>query len=183
MNKTNMSVKTQDMITTGMSAALLAVFTQLAIPSPSGVPMTLQTFMVALLGVVLGAKRGLFAVLIYLLIGFVGVPVFTNFQGGPGVFFGKTGGFLFGFPIMVMLCGIRIFHQKLSQKVSRILMIMLGFAGLLLCHLLGILQFHFVTKMDMRSAWLLVSLPYIGKDLVSVVLAYLAGNKIKKRLP
>lgn len=89
-----------------MFAAVLAVMSQIAIPMPSGVPMTLQTFAVALAGAVLGWKLGALSALVYLLLGAAGVPVFSGMSGGLGVLLGKTGGFIFGFIFMALLCGL-----------------------------------------------------------------------------
>ncbi|MCA5010971.1 biotin transporter BioY, partial [Clostridioides difficile] len=65
-----------------MFAAVLAVISQLSIPMPTGVPITIQIFGVALIGTVLGWKLGFLATLIYILLGAVGLPVFSNFRGG-----------------------------------------------------------------------------------------------------
>ena len=81
----------------GLFAAVLAVLSQLAIPMPGAVPLTLQTFGVALCAYVLGWKLGTLSYLIYFLLGLAGVPVFSNFTGGIGKLFGPTGGFLIGF--------------------------------------------------------------------------------------
>ena len=94
-------LSTKSIILVGMFAAVLAVMSQIAIPMPSGVPMTLQTFAVALAGAVLGWKLGALSALVYLLLGAAGVPVFSGMSGGLGVLLGKTGGFIFGFIFMV----------------------------------------------------------------------------------
>ena len=75
---------TKTMIITAMFAAVIAVLAQIAFPLPSGVPVTLQTFAVALTGVVLGAKLGTISTFIYILLGAVGVPVFSGLNGGLG---------------------------------------------------------------------------------------------------
>ncbi len=85
--------------------AITAVMAQLAIPMPGGVPMTLQTLAVTLAGVILGQQRGTISMVVYLLIGAVGVPVFSSFTGGAGVLIGPTGGFLWSFPAMALIIG------------------------------------------------------------------------------
>ena len=92
--KKKMSAK--DMAFTGMFAAVIAVLSQIAIPLPSGVPVTLQTFAVALAGYTLGMKLGGLSAIVYVLIGAVGVPVFSGFKGGLGSLTGPTGGFIWG---------------------------------------------------------------------------------------
>ena len=64
------------------------------IPNPISVPLTLQTFIIALSGFVLGSSKGVASVLVYIAVGTIGAPVFTGFQGGFSVLFGMTGGFI-----------------------------------------------------------------------------------------
>ena len=120
---------------TGMFAAVIAVLAQVALPMPSGVPVTLQTFAIALTGVVLGAKLGMAAAGVYILLGAVGVPVFSGFAGGLGILFGKSGGFIWGFLFLALLCGLG------CQIKNKVVGWGLGIVGLAVCHLLGIFQF------------------------------------------
>ena len=91
----------QALAITGMFTAVLAVLSILQIPMPSGVPVTLQTFAVSLCGYVLGARRGTLCVALYLLLGIIGLPVFTGMTAGIGRIFGFTGGFLYGARIIL----------------------------------------------------------------------------------
>ena len=100
------SSKTQSIAMIGMFTAVLAVLSILQIPMPSGVPITLQTFAVALCGYCLGKKNGTLCVALYLILGFVGVPVFTGMTAGIGKLFGYTGGFLYGFLFLAFFCGL-----------------------------------------------------------------------------
>lgn len=77
------SAKVRTITRIAMFAAILAVCSQIAIPLPSGVPVTLQTFAVGLVGYALGAKQGPVAVLVWCAIGLVGAPVFSNFMAAP----------------------------------------------------------------------------------------------------
>lgn len=169
-------MNTKSMIMTGMFAAVLAVLSQLSIPMPSGVPATLQTFAIALTGVVLGWKLGTLATLIYILLGAVGVPVFAEMNGGLGWLLGKTGGFIFGFLFLVALCGLG------SRMKNKVFSGLLSAAGLLICHLLGVVQFMIVMGMKFWESALLVSVPYLLKDAISVVLAYIVGAALRKAL-
>lgn len=169
-------LSTKNMIMTGMFAAVLAVLSQLSIPMPTGVPVTLQTFAVALTAYVLGWKLGTMAALVYILAGAVGVPVFANFSGGIHVIVGMTGGFIWGFIFMVLLCGLGA-----AQKNKVILAVLSG-VGLAVCHLLGIFQFMAVAGMGFAESALAVSVPYLPKDIVSVVAAYVLALVIRKAL-
>lgn len=157
-----------EMVLTGAFAALLAVLSQFAIPMPSGVPATLQTFAVALCGFVLGARQGAVCVGVYLLMGAVGLPVFAGFHGGIGAFIGVTGGFLWGFIALSALCGTR--RPALAA------------AGLVLCHALGVAQFALVAGMSFGESAALVSLPFLLKDALSVGAAYAASAMVLRGL-
>ena len=96
----------KDLCFIAVFTAIICVLSQLSIPMPAGVPMTLQTLIIPMAGIVLGKKKGTYATLLYLLIGAVGIPVFSGFSGGLGVLFGMTGGFLISFPILSFTAGL-----------------------------------------------------------------------------
>jgi len=150
-------------------AAVLAVLSQISIPLPGGVPVTLQTFAVALCGYTLGPAFGTLAVGVYLSLGAVGMPVFAEFCGGIGILLGVTGGFLWSFLPMAFLCGLGI---KTGKKFQALL---LGIGGLAVCHLAGSVQFGLVAGTPFLTAFLTASAPFLVKDVVSLVLAYLAA--------
>lgn len=104
--------KTQDMAYIALFAVVMAVCAWIVIPMV--VPFTLQTFAVFLAVGVLGGKRGTFAILLYLLLGIIGIPVFSGFTGGIGVLLGNTGGYLVGFlcTSLIMWGMERLFGKK-----------------------------------------------------------------------
>ena len=119
----NTAFTTREMVLAGMFAAVLAVISQLSIPTPAGVPVTIQVFGVALVGAVLGWKLGLCSVLVYILIGAAGLPVFANFGGGIRSLIGLTGGYIWAWPVMAVLCGIRPgLKNRISDLAVRILL-------------------------------------------------------------
>lgn len=169
-----MKIKTVDLVMIGAFAALIGVLSQIAVPMPTGVPVTLQTFAVALCGYFLGAKKGVTTVIVYILLGAVGVPVFTGFKGGFACIGGLTGGFIYGFLAMALLCGLPLKNKPLR--------IVFGMAGIILLHFFGVLQYSLLTENGFIQSFLLVSAPYLIKDFVSVVLGYfgaLAVGRIK----
>ena len=103
-SRTSFSAK--DLCQIGIFTALIVVCSQLSIPMPAGVPMTLQTLIIPIAGIVLGAKRGTIAACLYVLLGAVGLPVFAGFTGGLGILFGMTGGFILSFPLMALFAGL-----------------------------------------------------------------------------
>ena len=164
------------MVVAGVFAALLAVLSQISIPLPTGIPVTLQTFAVALCGFALGPGLGAAAVGVYLALGAVGVPVFAGFSGGIGSFVGMTGGYLWAFLPMAFLCGLG------ARQKNRALALTVGFLGLAVCHLCGSFQFALVSAVPPWNAFLLASAPYLLKDAASLVAAYLAAAAILRSL-
>ena len=174
-----MNGRTQKIVTCAMLTAVTALLSLIAIPMPSMIPISLQCFAVALCGYFAGSLMGTVSVIVYILIGTVGVPVFAGMRGGFAVIFGATGGFIFGFIPLCLLCG----GFGLSKKVGKcrhITAITLGITGLVLCHLCGIIQFMLVMGADLATAFLSASLPYIIKDIICVLLSYPVSNILKK---
>lgn len=168
------NIQIADMAQVAVFAALLAILSQFAIPLPSGVPMTLQTFAVALTGYTLGARKGGFAFLTYLLLGAVGVPVFANFKAGAMVLFGVTGGYLWGFLIMTVVCGA-------VARRPIVLALVGGLFGLALAHVLGLAQFTAITATPWEKAFMVASMPFLLKDVISVALAWMLARIIRRR--
>lgn len=166
----------QKTVLIGVMAAVTAVLSLISIPLPSGVPVTLQTFAVALCGFLLGPALGMAAIGVYLAMGAVGLPVLAGMVGGFSHFAGMTGGFLWGFLPMAFLCGLGAWAGK------KLLAAPLSIAGLAACHLLGTIQFGLVTSTPFLSAFLAASAPYLVKDVISVILAYFAALALSTAL-
>ena len=164
--------KIKDITYVALFVAVIAIVSQIAIPMPSLVPITLQTFAVSMCGYILGYKKGFVAIIVYIALGAAGAPVFSSFQGGISVLVGYSGGFVFGFIPLVILCGI-IRDKKLG--------ILLGIIGVILCHILGIIWYMALSSNNLVSAFVLVSLPYIFKDLLFVPLSYFVSVQIRKK--
>ena len=125
---TRQGFTTTELTLAGMFAAVLAVLSQLSIPMPSGVPITIQVFGVALVGEVLGWRLGLFSTLAYVLMGAVGLPVFSGLRGGLSVLTGVTGGYIWAWPVMTVLCGVYVKTGK--KALDQAIRIVLALAGL-----------------------------------------------------
>ncbi len=159
---------------TAVLAALLAVLSQISIPLPSGVPITLQTFAVAFGGFLFG-WLGVVAVLVYLCVGALGAPVFASFKGGVAAFAGLTGGFLLGFLPFSFCCAV-------GKNKSAAFNILLGIAGVLLCHVAGVVQYVLLSGVNLWQGFLTVSFLYIPKDVLSVIAAYFCAKAVEKAL-
>lgn len=96
----------------------MSVLSILTIPMPTGVPVTLQTFAMALCGYVLGTKRGTASTVLYILLGTVGVPVFAGMTGGPSWLAGYSGGFIWGFIFLTLFCAIGMKQKNVALRIA-----------------------------------------------------------------
>lgn len=176
MQHSNMTVK--DICGIAIMAAITTVLAQIIVPMPAGVPISLQTFAIMLSGIILGPKYGAISSLIYLLMGIVGMPVFTGFRGGIQVFAGPTGGFLIAFPVLAYLSGMAIQHKK----KSRVWMVFFLGLGLVVNYCLGVTFFCVIMDSSLFTAITACVLPFIPGDIIKTILAVIAGNKLRRRL-
>lgn len=160
----------------GIFTAIITVCAQLSIPMPYGVPMTLQTFAIPLAGVVLGARKGAFSTLIYVLLGAIGVPVFAGFTGGLNIVLGATGGFILSFPLMAIAAGIGESKNNKAWLMCGLL------AGAIINYLCGMLYFTVVMSSDIKTAFVACVLPFIPTAIVKIVLVAVLGKYFKTAL-
>lgn len=160
----------------GLLTAVLAVCSQLVVTTPFGIPLTLQIFAVALSGCVLGAKWSAATVAVYIILGAFGLPVFSGFKGGLQVLFGAGGGFIIGFIFIGFFVGLAYKSKKVYLKF------LFSITGLLICHLIGVIQFSLIAGIDFLTAFLSVSFPFILKDIVLILLSFKFAKYINKRL-
>lgn len=154
--------------------AVLCIVAPLEIPVGT-VPVTLQTFFVALTGAILGSRDGFIAVAAYLLLGAVGLPVFSGWAGGIGTFLGATGGFLLGFPFLALFCG-------LGKRGSQPLQIASGLIGLIVTDIIGTLHLMNIVGMSASAALIAGVWPFLIKDIACVVLAVITARRMMRRM-
>ena len=174
-----LNVRTICMI--ALLTAVTSVLSIMQILTPWGVPFTLQTAAMALSGYLLGEKYGTVSSILYVLLVTIGVPVFAGMSAGPGVLFGATGGYIFGFIFMTLLCGIGRAHMK-KGAAGVVWLVVFSALGLAACHILGIIQLKFVAKMTWANAALVGSVPYLLKDIASMIGAYIVAVAIRQAL-
>ena len=164
-----------------MFTAMIAVCAWISIPLPGGVSVTLQTFAVFLAVGTLGLKRGTLSVIVYVLLGAVGVPVFSLFKGGLAVLVGQTGGYIFGFVLSALVCGAICLAAK-----NRIWVLIVGMvAGLLVCYAVGTAWFYYIYTRDTGAVSVMTVLgwcvfPFIIPDAVKIVLAAIITNRVRR---
>lgn len=161
-----------------LGAALLVICSLISIPA--AVPFTLQTFGVFVILVILGWKKGTLAILLYILLGLVGLPVFSGAKGGPAALFGPTGGYILGF-LLTGLCYWpyeRLFRDHFALQAAALLL------GLVLCYAFGTAWFIrvYTGEITLVRALSLCVWPFIIPDLAKLALALLVGRRVRRAL-
>lgn len=176
-----MRSKTLFLCRSALLAACICILAPIAIPI-GPVPVTLGLFAVMLTGAILNWKEAGAAVLVYLLLGIIGLPVFSSGKSGPAVLVGPTGGYLWTYLIMAVL--IALFSEKdRGSRVKETAAAMVGcLLALLICYFFGTLQFMGVANCDLKSALTTCVYPFVAVDLAKAALASVLGVLIRDRL-
>lgn len=165
---------------TAVGVALIAVCSWISVPSllPTMVPFTMQTFAVCLISALLGARLGCWAVGCYILLGAVGVPVFSGVRGGAAVLLGTTGGYIVGFLLTALIVGLTA--DKLGREAWKLAPGMI--AGVLACYVFGTAWFLLVYTRTKGALSVLTAVgwcvtPYLIPDAIKIALAvFLSGR-------
>ncbi len=174
--------RTVDIVTIALAAAIIAVCSWISIPIGS-VPVTLQTFAVSVCGLLLGYKKGTIAVVIYIFLGVIGLPVFSLFRSGVGTLLGATGGYMLGFVFISFFAGL--FGKRFENKPY---LHFIGLCiGLVFCYTVGTAWYMLVylgdtDAMGLVSALTACVLPYIIPDLVKIALACVVSKAVMLRI-
>lgn len=169
-----MAGKTRDLSYMALMTALLVLCAWLTIPL-GPVTFTMQTFGVfAALGI-LGGRRGTVAVLVYLALGLVGLPVFSGFSGGPAGFMTPTGGYLLGFLAAALLYW-GLTGRSVPQAPAMVL-------GLLACYAFGTAWFFLLYGGDLWGILTLCVLPYVLPDCLKLILALAVTRRVSRAIP
>lgn len=173
------SISTKELVLAGMFAAVLAVISQISIPMPTGIPITIQILGVVLMGTVLGWRLSFLATLIYILLGAFGLPIFSNFRGGLPHLLGLTGGYIWGWLPMVLLCGIR--PKTGSKSLNTILIFLLPILGTLLDETIGGLQWAALSgELSIYGVFTYSMVTFVPKDILLTVIAVIMGIPVRK---
>lgn len=174
-----MKLTLREMILISIFAALTAVGAFIRIPTPL-VPFTLQFLFCAYSGIFLGAKKGLYAQLLYVTIGLIGIPIFAN-GGGPTYILQPTFGYLLGFMACAYIIG---YVSQNIGKVTFIKILSATLLGLSSVYLLGVTYLYLIVnlylhkQMAVSTAITVGFLPYITADLLLSILVALTAMRI-----
>ena len=177
LNKTG-NIKTADMVYIAIGAALIAICSWISVPMT--VPFTLQTFAVFFVLMTLGGERGTIATVVYVIMGAVGLPVFSGFKGGLGVLLGSTGGYIVGFIVMGLIYIVitKIFTEKIIPSIAALVI------GLAACYAFGTAWFMFVYirntgPVGVMTVLLWCVFPFIIPDIVKMALAVVISRRVR----
>lgn len=165
-------------------AALVAVCSIVAIPLAAvSAPVTLQTFAVLLAGAVLGARRGALAILLYLAVGFAGLPIFAQGVGGPATFGRPTLGYLLAFPLAAFVVGLLVERFRARSWTLRTgLVIGAGVAGTLVVYAIGVPVMAARVGLSLSEGFV-ANLAFVPLDTVKLVLAAIVAASIHRAFP
>ena len=172
-----------DLALIAVFAALIAACSVIAIPMGAA-PITLQTFAVLLAGAVLGANRGFLAVLLYLAIGAIGLPVFAGGAAGLAPFAGPTVGYLVSFPLAAWLTGFIVERlPRRSAAVNAVLIFIAALVGtIVFTYSLGIAGLAWRAGMTPGQAFT-VNLAFVPLDLAKMVLVAIVATAVHRAFP
>ena len=170
-------MSTREISIIGICTALIAVIAQISLPLPIGIPLTFQCFIITIISMVLGFKLSILSILSYILLGFIGLPVFANLKFGPSALFGATGGFIIGFLPMAAIIGYA--SDRVKNKIWLFIALYIGLA---VNYVSGILQFSLVTHTEILKAFPIVAQPFLLKDIILCGVGVVIGINIKKIL-
>lgn len=182
----NKKFKTTDIVFIGVFAALMAICAWITIPMT--VPFTLQTFGVFIAIGLLGGKRGTLSVCLYILLGAIGLPVFSGFKGGIAALLGTTGGYIVGFVASALVMWA-MSNLKIKNKVGSVFYrIGTMIVGLVVCYAFGTAWFMVVYTNTKEPIGLLTCLgwcvfPFIIPDLIKIGLAFVLSDRLKRFIP
>ena len=174
-----MKNKAYDLVLIALFVALMAICAWITIPA--AVPFTMQTFGVFLALLLLGGKRGAICMAVYLLLGAVGVPVFSGFRGGVSALVGSTGGYLVGFIVSALLMWALTGFARRNRWTLAVALAV----SLLACYAFGTVWFVVVSvragkAMTFGTALSFCVLPYILPDAAKLWLAYFLSKRLKR---
>ena len=168
---------TYQYVLAAIGAAIIAILAQVTIPLPL-VPITGQTLAIGLVVTILGMKLGVLSVIVYILIGTVGMPVFSGMSGGPGVVFGPTGGYIVGFLPAAILMGL--YMKKFGVTISHA--IVANLIGMVVTLAFGTVWLKIIADLSWPAAFMGGAAPFIIVGILKAVLAAWLGVVVRRRL-
>ena len=177
LKKKNQKISTSTRAVVALMTAVVCVLAPFSIPV-GVIPVSLATFGLYLAVQILGGKKAVGVCLMYLLIGFVGLPVFSGFTGGPAKILGPTGGYLAGYLLLTGIAGF--FVDKFPGKR---VFCLLGFVfGTIACYVVGTIWLAVQMKVTFGAALLVGVVPFLPGDVLKMIVASWLGEVVRRRV-
>lgn len=160
-----------------LMAALMCIFGPMSVPI-GPIPVSLTNLILYFALYLIGTKGTLISYIVYLLLGIIGLPVFSGYQGGPAKIAGPTGGYLVGFILLVLISGIIMKRSKLNIPITIVGMIV----GTLVAYAFGTVWFVVLMKVTYSYALSVCVFPFIPFDLAKIVIATILGKAVRTAL-
>ncbi len=176
-----MKMSTKTLTQCAVFSAIISILSVITIPIGI-IPVTLGLFGIMLAAIILGCRRSVLSVLIFILIGAVGIPVFSGFKGGPQVLTGPTGGYITSYIFVSMFIGFISDKVKSNGILSAVILFLACCFGTVICYTLGTLQFMAISGNDIKTALAKCVTIFIPFDILKSVMAAFIGTAVKKRL-
>ena len=176
---TTKRLSTRKLVLIALMTAITCIFAPMAIPIPvSPVPISLTNLVIMISIYVLGFKDATISYIVYLLLGLVGLPVFSGFTGGLGKLAGPTGGYMIGFIFLALIAGL--FVDKFPK--NRILAVVGMLIGMAITYIFGTEWLAIQLKMSFVAALSVGVIPYLAGDAVKIIIAIIVGPVLRSRL-
>ncbi len=172
----NKRTKTYNIILCGLMAAIMCVLAPIAIPMT--IPITLGTFVIFIMTYILNYKYAFISCVIYILLGCVGLPVFSGFQGGLGRVIGPTGGYILGYLFIALVCG----YINSRYQGNKFIQICGMLVSLIICYAFGTLWFAYQQNMSIEKSLIICVYPFIIGDICKIICAVIVGSLLRKRI-
>lgn len=167
---------TKEMIVSAIFAAVISAFSVMSIPV-GPVSITMGVFGILLASLILPTAQSILSVLIFIMCGAVGIPVFSGMRGGIGVLLGETGGYIWSYLFMTAFCSLACRKTKKMQTKFFACVF-----SVIICYVFGTLQFSFLTGRSIEESFVLCVIPFIPFDIAKIIFACVLSEKIKKRI-
>jgi biotin transport system substrate-specific component len=174
-------MKTKTIVLCAIFAAILCIFSVMTIPIGI-VPISMGIFGVMLTSIILGTKKGTISVIVYILLGAVGLPVFSGFKGGFQVLLGPTGGYVWSYILVALLIGLLTSKLPQNKWLAMLKTFIVCLIGIFLCYAAGTAQFMLVQKTDLIKSLTACVFPFIPFDIIKALIATYLGCTISKAL-
>lgn len=175
-----MKYSIQNLTITAFMAAIICIMGPIVIPIGM-VPMSFASLAIYFTVLLLDKKKATISVIIYLLIGLVGLPVFSGFAGGPGRIFGPTGGYLLGYPVLTWISGSLLAKCRKNKKTGHLQFFSL-MLGTVCLYVVGTIWLMKQGNLDVNSALSIGVYPFVIFDILKILVALMLGDAVKKRL-